>query len=208
MASDPRARVLAAPRRPTSSWRVSPALRQRIEDAGRDPAGVRIVAVTKGFPPSAVDGGASLQGSYDIGENYADEFLAKVASVARHGLSVDNGAPGAVDNSDACRGRHSARGAVDNSARARRSITARRRGGTTSVRCSVGGCAPLRRWCRAGRHSAVSWKARPSPRTRPGATVLVEVETTAAPGRNGCRARRSRLWWRRCETGASTCGVS
>jgi uncharacterized pyridoxal phosphate-containing UPF0001 family protein len=46
-------------------------LRHRIEDAGRDPAGVRIVAVTKGFTAVAVDA-ARAAGLYDIGENYAD----------------------------------------------------------------------------------------------------------------------------------------
>src|SRR5580700_7343940 len=53
-------------------------LRRRIEEGGRDPAGVRIVAVTKGFTASAVDA-ARRAGLYDIGENYADELLAKAA---------------------------------------------------------------------------------------------------------------------------------
>jgi uncharacterized pyridoxal phosphate-containing UPF0001 family protein len=52
------------------------ALRRRIEDAGRDPADVRIVAVTKGFTSGAVDA-ARQAGLFDIGENYADELAAK-----------------------------------------------------------------------------------------------------------------------------------
>jgi PLP dependent protein len=54
------------------------ALRRRIEEAGRDPAGVTIVAVTKGFTESAVDA-ARAAGLYDIGENYADEMVRKAA---------------------------------------------------------------------------------------------------------------------------------
>ena len=56
------------------------AVRDRIEDAGRGPGGVTVVAVTKGFGPEAVR--AALEaGLSDIGENYAQEMLAKLASV-------------------------------------------------------------------------------------------------------------------------------
>jgi uncharacterized pyridoxal phosphate-containing UPF0001 family protein len=57
------------------------ALRRRIEDARRDPAGVRIVAVTKGFGDSAVQAARAV-GLYDIGENYADELVPKAALVS------------------------------------------------------------------------------------------------------------------------------
>ena len=68
------ARVLAtAPPADVVMARVA-TLRRRIEDAGRDPTGVRIVAVTKGFTSSAVDA-ARQAGLFDIGENYADELL-------------------------------------------------------------------------------------------------------------------------------------
>ncbi len=57
-------------------------VRRRIERAGADPARVRIVAVTKGFGPDAViaAGGAGLQ---DVGENYAQELLAKARAVGQ-----------------------------------------------------------------------------------------------------------------------------
>jgi len=55
------------------------ALRRRIESTGRDPQSVRIVAVTKGFDASA-PGVASAVGLQDVGENYAEELLAKASS--------------------------------------------------------------------------------------------------------------------------------
>ncbi len=57
------------------------AVRQRITAAGRPAADVRIVAVTKGFGPEAVE--AALEaGLPDVGENYAQELLAKSAALA------------------------------------------------------------------------------------------------------------------------------
>ncbi len=61
------------------------AVRQAVADAarraGRDPAAVRIVAVTKTLPPAAV-AAALAAGLADIGENYVQEALAKRAAVA------------------------------------------------------------------------------------------------------------------------------
>lgn len=51
-------------------------LRHRIGSASADPAGVRIVAVTKGFGIEAVRA-ATAAGLTDIGENYADELVSK-----------------------------------------------------------------------------------------------------------------------------------
>ncbi len=53
------------------------AVRRRIEAAGADPTAVTLVAVTKGFDRSAVDL-ALAAGLVDMGENYAQELLAKV----------------------------------------------------------------------------------------------------------------------------------
>ena len=53
-------------------------VRRRIEAAGGTPDGVRVVAVTKGFGPDAVHA-AVAAGVGDLGENYADELLAKSA---------------------------------------------------------------------------------------------------------------------------------
>lgn len=52
------------------------AVRRRIADAGRSPETVTVVAVTKGFDASAVDA-ARGAGLVDVGENYAQELLAK-----------------------------------------------------------------------------------------------------------------------------------
>jgi PLP dependent protein len=55
-------------------------VRRRITDAGGDPARVTIVAVTKGFGAEAVDAAAGA-GLVDVGENYAQELLAKAGQV-------------------------------------------------------------------------------------------------------------------------------
>ena len=51
-------------------------VRQRIVDAGGDPAGISIVAVTKGFDVSALEAAATA-GLMMIGESYAQELRAK-----------------------------------------------------------------------------------------------------------------------------------
>jgi pyridoxal phosphate enzyme (YggS family) len=56
------------------------AVRERIGEAGGDPSRVRIVGVTKGFGPEAVMA-ALAAGLEDIGENYANELVAKAAKV-------------------------------------------------------------------------------------------------------------------------------
>ena len=53
-------------------------VRGLIEEAGRDPASVRIVAVTKGHGPEAC-AAALANGLVDLGESYAPELLAKAA---------------------------------------------------------------------------------------------------------------------------------
>lgn len=55
-------------------------VRRRIEQAGGDPSTVRVIAVTKGFGPEAVVA-AREAGLHDIGENYANELVAKAAEV-------------------------------------------------------------------------------------------------------------------------------
>jgi len=51
-------------------------VRSRIEQAGGDPDAVTVLAVTKGFDRSAVDRAVEA-GLVDLGENYAQELLAK-----------------------------------------------------------------------------------------------------------------------------------
>ncbi len=56
-------------------------VRRRIADAGGDPGAVEVVAVTKGFGPWAVRAGRAA-GLRVVGENYAQELLAKAADTA------------------------------------------------------------------------------------------------------------------------------
>ena len=55
-------------------------VRRRVAASTPDPDSIRIVAVTKGFGPEAVRWALDA-GLIDIGENYADELVAKAASV-------------------------------------------------------------------------------------------------------------------------------
>ena len=54
-------------------------IRRRVEASGGDPERVRIVAVTKGFGLDAVEAAVGA-GLADVGENYAQELLAKAPS--------------------------------------------------------------------------------------------------------------------------------
>lgn len=124
-------------------------VRQRIEQAGGDPSTVRVVAVTKGFGPEAVVA-ARAAGLHDIGENYANELVAKATEV-----EGERSTPSAV--------RWHFLGAIQ--------------------RNKVPRLAPV-----VGVWQSV---ARAEEGTRiarfaPGATVLVEVDTTGLSGRNGC----------------------
>jgi pyridoxal phosphate enzyme (YggS family) len=57
------------------------AVRDRIHRAGGDPDRIRLVAVTKGFGADAVEA-ALAAGLADVGENYAQELLAKADAVS------------------------------------------------------------------------------------------------------------------------------
>jgi hypothetical protein len=124
------------------------AVRRRIERAGGDPSVVRVVAVTKGFGPEAV-AASRAAGLSDIGENYADELVAKAAAV--------EGDPSLQPV------RWHFLGAIQRNKVARLAPV-------VGVWQSV---------------SRVEEGARIA-RFAPGATVLVEVETTGLSGRNGC----------------------
>jgi len=124
-------------------------VRRRIESAGGDPASVRIVAVTKGFGPAAV-AAAIHAGLPDVGENYAQEIIAKAPAVPAllpEGSSVRWHFLGAIQ------------------------------------RNKVRSLAPL----------VCCWEAvarvvegEEIARRRPEAEVLVEVDVSGSPGRNGC----------------------
>lgn len=124
------------------------AARRRIARAGGDPEGVRIVAVTKGFGPDAVTAAVEA-GLADVGENYAQELLAKHEALA--GVAT----PDAV--------RWHFLGHIQRNKVARLS-------GVVSCWQSV---------ARLEEGTAIARRA-------PGARVLVEVDASGAPGRNGC----------------------
>lgn len=115
---------------------------RRIETAGGDPAAVQVVAVTKGFGPDAVTAAADA-GLTDVGENYAQELVAKAAAVSQ-------------------------------------SVRWHFLGGLQ--RNKIPALAPVvDRWdsvARVAEGEAIA-------RRQPAAEVLVEVDLSGAPGRNG-----------------------
>jgi len=150
------------------------ALRRRIEEAGRDPAGVRIVAVTKGFTTSAVVA-ARQAGLYDIGENYADELLAKVADMTSNGdntTAVHAGADG--DSGD---DGHAGDAGDDVPVTRWHYLGAVQR---RRVRALAPVVSCWQTVSRAVEGETIATHA-------PGATVFVEIDVSDVPGRNGCR---------------------
>ena len=123
------------------------AVRARIEQAGADPTSVRVVAVTKGFGPDAVSA-ALAAGLEDVGENYAQELLAKSAAVS---AATPSAPP-----------RWHFLGAIQ--------------------RNKVG---PLAEVVDCWQSVARLVEGQAIARRRPGARILVEVETTGLAGRNG-----------------------
>ena len=124
-------------------------VRGRIADAGGDPGRVRVVAVTKGFGTQAVVA-ARDAGIADVGDNYAQELLAKDGELRGAG----SGDPGV---------RWHFLGAIQ--------------------RNKVGALAPV---VSCWQSIARAVEAQAIARRRPGARVLVEVDATGEPGRNGC----------------------
>ena len=144
-------------------------VRQRIADAGGDPAAVRVVAVTKGFGAEAVRAALGA-GIADVGENYAQELLSKVEAVRSAGIGA------AADKTGAGSG-----GARVQGGGAELGVRWHFLGAVQ--RNKVATLAPVVS-CWQGVARAVEGEA--IARRRPGAIVLVEVDTTAASGRNGC----------------------
>ncbi len=141
-------------------------VRGRIDVASGDPYSVRIVAVTKGFGVDAVRAALSV-GLVDVGENYADELVAKAGAFDLDvvtGTNAGTGGPGPDPASpgDAVPVWHFL-GAVQ--------------------RNKVARLAGLVTWWQGvsrieeGRAIAVR---------RPGSTVLVQVDVAGIPGRGGC----------------------
>ena len=109
---------------------------------------MRVVAVTKGFGPEAVVA-AHAAGLHAIGENYADELVAKAAQLEEEAASAPT--------------QWHFLGAIQRNKVARLAPV-------VGVWQSV---------ARAEEGARIA-------RLAPGATVLVEIDTTGLPGRNGC----------------------
>ncbi len=135
---------------------------RRVRAAGRDPATVRLVAVTKGFDVAAVTA-ALAAGVADIGENYAGELVSKAALIAGDESGDDAGDDAVMKRRRGSGPRWHFLGAVQ-----------RRR-----VRdlAPVVGC--WQTLARLAEGEAIAARA-------PGASILVEVETSGLEGRNGC----------------------
>lgn len=150
------------------------ALLERIERAGGDPGRVRVVAVTKGFPPGAV-AAALAAGFEDIGENYAQELVTKVSALDQP--AVPGGTPGSSGTVPApCGTDPEVMGAVGHGGAQWHFLGAIQR---NKVRALAPLVACWQSVARAVEGEAIA-------RHHPGASVLVEVDVTGAPSRNGC----------------------
>ena len=132
-------------------------VRRRIASAGGGDRPIRIVAVTKGFGPDAVRA-AVAAGVHDVGENYADELVAK----------------------------HAAATATDAAGPAADAAASPRTGGTSSAGCSATRSGAWPRSSTCGRPSTGPPPAEEIARRAPGARVLVQLNVTGQAGSNGC----------------------
>jgi len=164
-------------------------VRRRIAAAGGGGRHISIVAMTKGFGPDAVRA-AVAAGVRDVGENYADELVAKHAQVEGSPPAVEGtagaeptGPPYVYDlGDDSEAGAPRARGAPDLGGAG---------GGATRAwhflgrvqRNKVKRLAPLvHLWQTVDRTAAGQEIARRAP----GARVLVQLNVSGQPGRTGC----------------------
>ncbi len=142
-------------------------VRRRIDGASGDPSSVRIVAVTKGFGVEAVRAALSV-GLVDVGENYADELVAKAGA-----LDLDVGSGGVGDPG-------TPRAPAEHAEPTWHFLGAVQRN-------KVARLAPLVTWWQGV--SRIE-EGRAIARRRPGSTVLVQVDVAGIPGRGGCPPAR------------------
>jgi PLP dependent protein len=137
-------------------------IRDRISEAGGDPASVRLVAVTKAHPAATVRAALDA-GLVDLGENYAQELVAK-ASEVEAGIEVDVKVEAEVEVEVEVEPRWHFVGQLQ--------------------RNKVGQIAPLvHLWQSVDRLRLGEEIAR----RQPGASVLVQVNLTDDPGRGGTK---------------------
>ncbi len=170
--------------------------RHRIEGSSRDPASVRIVAVTKGFGAEAVRA-ALAAGLSDIGENYADELVVKAGQLAGQGdgpgqLAGQGDGPGQLagqgDGPGQLAGQGDGPGQLADQGDGPGPLAASQVSPSWHYlgavqRNKVARLAPL----------VSCWQGVSRPeegqaiaRRRPGATVLVQLDVAGLPGRGGC----------------------
>jgi uncharacterized pyridoxal phosphate-containing UPF0001 family protein len=143
------------------------AARSRIEAVAPNPSSVRLVAVTKGFGPDAVRA-ALAAGVTDIGENYADELVAKVDALRAAARPMETAPAGT---------------APAETAPAETAPDVRWHFLGAVQRNKVARLAPVVD-CWQG--IARIEEGRAIARRRPGASVLVQVDVVGGQGRNGC----------------------
>jgi uncharacterized pyridoxal phosphate-containing UPF0001 family protein len=148
------------------------AARSRIEAVAPNPSSVRLVAVTKGFGPDAVRA-ALAAGVTDIGENYADELVAKVDALRAAARPMETAPAGTAP----------AETAPAETAPAETAPDVRWHFLGAVQRNKVARLAPVVD-CWQG--IARIEEGRAIARRRPGASVLVQVDVVGGQGRNGC----------------------
>ena len=139
-------------------------MRRRIEIAGGDPTAVRVVAVTKGFGPNAVSAAAAA-GVSDIGENYARELLAKAEHLAEGPVEATTQTTKTEGTAD------------------RAGVGIRWHFLGAVQRNKVKALAPV---VDCWQSVARVVEGEEIARRRPGAAVLVQVDTSGDARRNGC----------------------
>jgi uncharacterized pyridoxal phosphate-containing UPF0001 family protein len=176
--------------------------RHRIDTASSDPTAVRVVAVTKGFGVAAVRLalGAGLTA---IGENYADELVAKAGQLAG-GEEAAGQLAGGQDAAGQLAGGQDATGQLAGGEEA----TGQLAGGEEATGQLAGGeeatgqlATPEWHYLGAVQRNKVArlapvvscWQGlsrreegEAIARRHPGATVLVQVNVSGLPGRGGC----------------------
>ncbi len=136
-------------------------VRRRIASAGGEHRAIRIVAVTKGFGADAVRA-AMAAGVPDVGENYADELVAKHTEIAGMAGTAGAATATAAAAADAI-GRWHFLGRIQRN-------KVRRLASAVAV------------WQTVDRYPAAEEIARRAP----GARVLVQVNVSGEPQKNGC----------------------
>ncbi len=131
---------------------------------------MRVVAVTKGFGPEAVRAarGAGLE---DLGENYAAELVTKAAAVAADGTADPHAEPDTDDADTDDPDTHTDRDGI-----VWHFLGAVQRNKVAQLAPLVGLWQSVAREAEGARIAHFA----------PGARVLVQVDTTGLPGRNGC----------------------